>query len=96
MDIQEIAQKTSPILQEHGIKYAGIFGSTARGEAGPDSDVDILVKFNDSPTFAAYLKLDESLRNALGREIDLITEGGINKFLRPYIERDLKVIYGQR
>lgn len=96
MDIQEIAEKTLPILQKYGIKYAGVFGSVARGETRSDSDIDILVKFNGSPTFAGYLKLDESLRSALGREIDLVTEGGVNKFLRPYIERDLKVIYGQR
>jgi len=96
MDIQEIAQKTRTILQNCGVEYAGLFGSHARGEAGEDSDVDILVKFSGRPTFSAYLHLDESLRVALGREIDLLTEGGLNKFLRPHIERDLKVFYGQR
>ena len=78
------------------MQYAGIFGSVARGEAGPKSDVDILVKFIGPATFISYLRLDENLRSKLGREIDLITEGAVNKFLRPYIEKDLKVIYGQR
>lgn len=96
MDIQEIAEKVRPILQNCGVEYAGVFGSYARGEVGPNSDVDILVKFSERPTFSAYLQLDESLRAALGRDIDLVTEGGINKWLRPHIERDLKVFYGQR
>lgn len=96
MDIQEIKEKTSPILQKHGVKYAGLFGSFARGEAGPDSDIDILIGFSDRPTFSGYLELDENLKSALGRDIDLLTEGSVNKFLKPYIERDLKIFYGQR
>ncbi len=74
----------------------GIFGSYARNEQTENSDIDILVKFIGAPTFASYLRLEENLRNRLGREVDLITEGGVNKFLRPYIERDLKLVYGQR
>jgi len=79
------------------VEYAGVFGSVASGEAGPKSDVDILVKFHGPATFRAYLKLDEDLRKSLGNvDIDLVTEGAVNKFLRPYIERDIKFIYGQR
>lgn len=83
-------------MRKSGVKYAGVFGSVARGEAKPDSDVDILVRFIAPATFASYLELDENLRKRLGRDVDLITEGAVNKFLRPYIERDLKVVYGQR
>ena len=96
MTTEELKQKITPILKEARLEYAGVFGSVARGEAGPTSDIDILVKFTSPVTFAAYLKLDDSLRLELGREVDLITEGGVNKLLRPYIERDLKLIYGQR
>ncbi|OHA57007.1 MAG: hypothetical protein A2441_03150 [Candidatus Veblenbacteria bacterium RIFOXYC2_FULL_42_11] len=96
MKIEELKQKITPILREAGVQYAGVFGSVARGEATPESDVDILVKFIGPATFAGYLQLDDKLRLELGREVDLITEGGVNKLLRPHIERDLKVIYGQR
>lgn len=96
MKLQEVKEKIIPILKESGVEYAGVFGSVARGEAGPDSDVDILVKFIGRPTFGGFLRLDKRLRQQLGRNVDLVTEGGVNTFLRPYIERDLKVVYGQR
>lgn len=96
MTVDEVKKIITPILEQNNVEYAGVFGSVARGEAEPDSDVDILVKFRGYPTFAGYLRLDEGLRKILGREIDLITEGAINKFLRPYIERDIKMVYGQR
>ena len=96
MTLEEVREKIRPILEQADVQYAGVFGSVARGDAGPNSDVDILVKFKGPPTFSAYLQLDESLRSRLGRDVDLITEGAVNKFLRPYIERDLKLVYGQR
>lgn len=96
MNIEEIKQKITPILEKYDVQYAGIFGSVARGQATDNSDIDILVKFKGPATFAAYLYLDENIRSILGREIDLITEGGVNKFIRPSMERDLTLIYGQR
>lgn len=96
MTLKEVREKIHLVLEENPVEYIGVFGSVARGEASPESDVDVLVKFSGRPTFAAYLKLDESLRRQLGREVDLVTEGAVNKFLRPCIERDLKMIYGKR
>ena len=96
MKFDEIRDKIRLTLKENPVEYIGIFGSVARGEAAPESDVDVLVKFYGRPTFAAYLKLDASLRRQLGREVDLVTEGAVNKFLRPQIQRDLKMIYGKR
>jgi len=96
MSVSEIKQKITPLLDQHGVAYAGVFGSVARGEETADSDVDIVVKFKGPATFDNYLKLDDAIRAALGKHVDLLTENSINRFLRPYIEQDLKVIYGQR
>lgn len=95
-ELEKIKAIAVPILQKNGVEFAGVFGSMARGEQTENSDVDILVKFSGMPTFAGYLRLDEDLRQGLKRNIDLVTEGAVNKFLRPQIEKDLKLIYGQR
>lgn len=94
MTLEQIKEKINVVLKENPVEYIGIFGSVARREATPDSDVDVLVKFSRRPTFAAYLQLDESLHRRLGRKVDLVTEGAVNKFLRPQITRDLKMMYG--
>lgn len=94
--LEKIKEVAVPILRANGVEFAGVFGSVARGEDLPDSDVDILVKFSGSPTFAAYLRLDDSLKQSLDRKVDLVTVGAVNKFLRPRIETDLKILYGQR
>lgn len=96
MTLEEVKKKIVPILEQSGIEYAGVFGSVARGEAHNDSDVDILVKFKAPATFNSYLRLDDELKQTLNRDVDLVTEGAVNKFLRPLIEHDLKLIYGQR
>lgn len=96
MNFEQVKLKIIPLLQENQVEYLGIFGSVARGDSGMNSDVDILVKFSDPVTFDKYLMLDERIRGALGIDIDLVTEGAINKFLRPQIARDLKMVYGQR
>lgn len=96
MNIQEVRKKALPVLERSDVAYAGVFGSVARGEETADSDIDILVKFKKRPTFSAYLQLDDTLREALGLDIDLLTEGGVNKYLRPQIEQDFTLIYGTR
>lgn len=84
------------ILREHkgeldalGIRSLAIFGSVARDEAGPESDVDVLVEFVDAPTFAGYMDLKFRLEDLFGRRVDLVTVGGLRPRVRPYVERDL-------
>lgn len=96
MTLEEVKEKLKPIFEKSRVSYAGVFGSVARGEATDKSDVDILVKFDGPATFSTYLELDENIKKTLGKEVDVITEGSVNKFLRPFIEKDLKLIYGQR
>jgi hypothetical protein len=96
MTIEEAKKIIIPILQKNAVAYGGVFGSVARGQAKAGSDIDILVKFIGMPTFEMYLKLEDELRDGLASDVDLITEGAVNKFMRPEIERDLQIVYGQR
>ena len=70
--IKNIAEKTSPIFQKYGIKYAGIFGSYARGEEKEESDVDILVKRgNQTLSLLDFIGIKDELEEILDKKVDL-------------------------
>ena len=73
------------IAAQHGAQHVRIFGSVARGEAGPQSDIDLLVDkgAETTPWFPAGLILE--LEDALGRKVDVVTEKGLSPYLRDRI-----------
>jgi predicted nucleotidyltransferase len=75
-------------LADFGVKSLALFGSAVRGEAGPDSDLDILVEFEGSSTFDQYMNLKFFLEELLSRRVDLVTRKALKPRLRPYIERE--------
>lgn len=93
MSIKDLQNKLSPIFREHGVKHASVFGSVSRGDDRADSDVDLLVKLGKPTGLVGFVKLVDEMEEALGRKVDLLTEGGVNKFIEPYILPDLKTIY---
>lgn len=68
-----------------GVRRLGIYGSVARGEAGPDSDVDILVEFERTPDLFTFAALRDRLAEILGRPVDLATPQGLKPRLRARI-----------
>jgi len=76
------------IQKQFDVKQLRLFGSAARDELRPDSDIDILVAFNGSATFDGYMDLRSYLEKLLGNKIDLITENGLRKEVRPNVEKD--------
>jgi len=93
MNVETIGKKISLILQEYGITYAGVFGSVARGEARPDSDIDLMIKMGKPLSLFSYMVFIRKIEESLGHKVDVVTEGSLNKFVRPYIMPDLKTIY---
>jgi predicted nucleotidyltransferase len=61
MTIDEVKQKAGPILEQHGVTYAAVFGRLARGEDLPQSDVDILVRLGRPTGMIGYMRLVQSL-----------------------------------
>lgn len=76
------------LYQRYPIRTLGIFGSFARNEARPDSDIDILVEFS-SPVGFEVADLAFELEDLLGHKVDLVPSGAIREPLRPHVEKDL-------
>ena len=70
------------------MKSLRLFGSVARDEASPASDIDLLVEFEKTPTFSKYMKLKIYLEDLLGARVDLVTESGLRDRVRPHVEKD--------
>ena len=70
-----------------------LFGSFARGEAGPNSDVDLIVEFLHPTGFLALVRLERELSEVLGRKVDLLTEQAISPHLREKILNEQQVLY---
>uniref|UniRef100_A0A831UD60 Polymerase nucleotidyl transferase domain-containing protein n=1 Tax=Geobacter metallireducens TaxID=28232 RepID=A0A831UD60_GEOME len=80
-------------MARNGAERVGVFGSYARGEARPDSDLDLLVWFSEQKSLLGLIRLERELSELLGVKIDLLTEGAISPYLIDRIRRELKVIY---
>jgi uncharacterized protein len=72
-------------LARAGVRRLGVYGSVARGEAGPDSDVDVLVEFDKTPDLFEFAALRDRLTEILGRHVDLATPQGLKPRLRARI-----------
>jgi predicted nucleotidyltransferase len=88
---QVLEEKRDDILNiaaRHGAYNVRVFGSVARGEDRPDSDVDLLVNVGatTSSWFPAGLILD--LEQVLGRQVEIVTEKGLNPHLREQVLRE--------
>lgn len=75
-------------LTRFGVKSLALFGSIARDEGRPESDVDILVEFADKATFDGYISLKLFLEELFGRKVDLVTRNALKPRLRPNVEKE--------
>ena len=88
MDAEQIQTKLLALaaqLAGFGVKSLSIFGSVARGEATPKSDLDFLVEFEGPATFARYMGLKELLEGVFHTRIDLVTMRALKPRLRDQI-----------
>ena len=87
-ELKRLLRDHAAELKRQGVKSLEVFGSLARGEARPDSDVDLLVEFDGSPTFDRFMDLKFFLEDLLRRRVDLVTRAALKPRLRPIIERE--------
>ena len=72
----------------HGARSVRVFGSAARGEARPDSDIDLLVDLEPGRSLLDLVALKQDLEDLLGRRVDVVTVSGVSPYLREQILRD--------
>lgn len=94
MNIEEVKKIITPILQQYGVTRASVFGSVARGEAKPESDVDLLVQIGHLPFgIWGFVALKQDLEQVLNKKVDIISEAALNPLLEKKIKHDLTSIY---
>jgi len=93
----QLERKVTPLLKPY-VKRISVFGSYARGDETAESDIDLLLALKPShlrPALELFevIRLEQELKKELGREVDLVTEEGLNPRRKPYIEKDRVVLY---
>ena len=86
--ILSLIQKNRPALTRLGVTSLAVFGSVARGEATSESDIDILVTFQDPVTFDRYVDLKIYLEDLLKSSVDLVIADILHPRIKPYVEQD--------
>jgi len=90
-ELKAIQQKKEAILaiaRFHGLHNVRIFGSVARGEDTPQSDIDLLVDLDKNCTLLDMGGAIVKLQELLGRKVDIVTERGLHWYLREQITKE--------
>ena len=84
-EVMAILSRHREELKEMGVASLAVFGSTARNEAQPNSDVDLLVEFDRPTGFFGLFHVQYRLEEILGAKVDLVTRSGVHPALRDRI-----------
>ena len=87
------AKKVAALCARLGIRRLSVFGSVARGEERPDSDIDLLAEFSERVTLLDLVRAERELADELGRRVDLLTPAALSPHLRDRIESEARVLY---
>ena len=85
MDLQEQRNEIIRIAARHGAGNLRVFGSVARGEAGPESDVDLLVEMEADRSLLDLVGLGQDLEELLHRRVDVLTDESLHPGIRQQI-----------
>ncbi len=88
-------KKIVSFCKRHRISRMLFFGSVLRADFGPDSDIDVLVEFDEEARITLFDMVDiqDELAALLGRNIDLTTPDGLSKYIRPDVIANAQVVY---
>jgi predicted nucleotidyltransferase len=81
-------------LAPYGTRRVAVFGSYARGEFRPNSDIDLLVEFDQRKSLLQIVRIEREVSERIGIKADLLTEKAISPYLVDRIKEKALVIYG--
>ncbi|AAM03554.1 TPA: nucleotidyltransferase [Methanosarcina acetivorans] len=87
-----LRQNLPEISRKYKVSYLGIFGSYVRGEQGPESDLDILVEFEEAPGFFEYIQLEDYLSEILGVKVDLVMKSALKPAIGKHILEEVVAV----
>jgi hypothetical protein len=89
------AEKIAEICRKYQVRELAVFGSAARGEMRPESDIDLLVEFEPDARIGLFefSAMEREFAALLARKVDLGTKQSLKPWIRPHVLRDAKVLY---
>ncbi len=93
MNKEDLFKRIVSLIKKHGAKKIAVFGSYARGEEKPKSDIDILVEFSERKSLLDLVGIEQELSDIPGIKVYLLTEKSISPYLIGRIKKEMKVIY---
>jgi hypothetical protein len=89
------AEAVAEICRRYQVRELSVFGSAARDDMRPDSDIDILVEFGPDSKVGLweFARMEGELQTLLGRKVDLVSKRGLKPRVRPFVLRDARVVY---
>lgn len=90
--ISILRQHLPEISRKYNVSSLGIFGSYVRGEQEPESDLDILVEFEEDPSFFEYIRLEDYLSEILGVKVDLVMKSALKPSIGKHILEEVVAI----
>lgn len=79
-----------PRFSQMGLKRVRVFGSVARGDERPDSDLDLLLEFDGNPTLFDIMDVQQEIEKNVGRKVDIVTPGALHAALKDRILREAR------
>ena len=100
LSLDSIKLLVLPVAKKNGLDSIAVFGSYARNEAGPESDVDIMIDGGNYTGLFAFMAIKDQFEQALGKNVDLITKTAIEEdnsapglIFKQKLYKEMKVVY---